>query len=243
MKKAWIVGASSGLGRALAEELANQGVSLVLSARDTTDLERTAQSFRTIHNLAVDCFAVDLAAKDAETSIYSFVLKNPNIDGIFICVGGASDEDIVPFSRKTLLDIYVQNCLGPAVILNQSIEHLKLKNCVVISSIASRIPRINNACYGASKTALEEIITSLNIYLHQRQRGYQIQVIRLGYMRSRWTVGKKLLFPAAPPGKVASYVISRLDKQKTLSFYPRFWHILHLALRLMPWRLYRNLRF
>ena len=55
-----ITGATQGIGRALAEEFARDGHTLVLVARDETKLAATARSLTEAHGIGVKLFACDL---------------------------------------------------------------------------------------------------------------------------------------------------------------------------------------
>lgn len=64
-----ITGATRGIGRALAEEFAKNGHSVMLSGRDEARLVEAADAIRTAHEVAVYVIASDLAAHDAGSSI------------------------------------------------------------------------------------------------------------------------------------------------------------------------------
>lgn len=61
-KRAVITGGSKGIGRAVAEALAEEGVDLHLVARTRADLDRTAAAIREAHGVAVTVHALDLSA-------------------------------------------------------------------------------------------------------------------------------------------------------------------------------------
>ena len=56
---ALITGASSGIGAAMAEALAQRGCSIILSARDAAKLEARATQLRRAHNVNVDVVTAD----------------------------------------------------------------------------------------------------------------------------------------------------------------------------------------
>jgi short-subunit dehydrogenase len=58
---ALITGASSGIGAAMAEALAQRGCSIILSARDAAKLEARATQLRRAHNVEVDVVTADLS--------------------------------------------------------------------------------------------------------------------------------------------------------------------------------------
>lgn len=78
MKKfALITGGSQGLGRAIAEELAQRGIDLILVALDTPELYETKEYFQANYpSIQVETFACDLTQDTAPREVFEFVEKN-----------------------------------------------------------------------------------------------------------------------------------------------------------------------
>lgn len=76
MNFALITGASKGIGKALAQQLAQQKTNLLLVARSEDLLKELAGELTTKNNIAVHYFAVDLANKQAPEKIYNWCLEN-----------------------------------------------------------------------------------------------------------------------------------------------------------------------
>lgn len=243
MKAAWVVGASSGLGRALAEELAKKGIDLVLSSRDVEDLKIMQRYLTTTFKANVLVYEIDLLSEEIEQASISILKQNKEIDSVFLCVGGAVENDVIPLCSKTIQSAFQQNCIGPAALLNACIVSSQLKHCIVVSSISAKIPRVHNASYSAAKSALEDLVVSMNLHLYRIQAPFQIKVLRLGYMRSRWTIGKKLLFKPVQPKEAARFILFRLEAKSNILYFPVFWRCIHLILRALPWAVYRKMKF
>ncbi len=71
-KWALVTGASAGIGKALAEELARGGTNLVLTARRRERLEDLAHSLAAAHKIQTKIFLADLAEPDAPNKIFQF---------------------------------------------------------------------------------------------------------------------------------------------------------------------------
>ena len=77
---ALVTGASSGIGRAIAEQLAAKGISLAITARREQKLRELADQLKQAHNIRVDIFPADLAKAGAAQALYDAVTAVQNID-------------------------------------------------------------------------------------------------------------------------------------------------------------------
>src|SRR5215475_8948888 len=79
-KWALVTGASAGIGKALASELAKGGANLVLTQRREDRLRSIAHELCSKHNIRSEIFAADLAQADAPEAIFRYIQKK----GLFI---------------------------------------------------------------------------------------------------------------------------------------------------------------
>src|SRR5690349_17571322 len=87
MSFALITGASKGIGKAIAFELAAKGYDLAIVARSQDVLNRTAEEIRAIHKVQVQILAVDLSAPTSAQEVFNWVSQD-NLD-ISILVNNA----------------------------------------------------------------------------------------------------------------------------------------------------------
>ena len=73
---ALITGASKGIGKEIAIELARKKYDLILIARSSSQLEDTAKEIRTKYSVKVDYLATDLSAPDAARGVFKWVEQN-----------------------------------------------------------------------------------------------------------------------------------------------------------------------
>jgi uncharacterized protein len=110
-KWALVTGASSGIGSALAEELASGGAHLVLTARRRQRLTQLRKSLRTAHSVQVEAVAADLDQPDAPEKIFAFTNKRGiQVDLLVNNAGVGSYGEFRASDRPRELGIVQVNC-------------------------------------------------------------------------------------------------------------------------------------
>ena len=108
---ALVTGASAGIGKALARELAAGGTNLVLTARRGQRLEELARQLSAEHDVVVEVFAADLARSSAPDEIFAFTRgKGLHIDLLVNNAGFGSYGKFVQAETHRLLDMVQVNC-------------------------------------------------------------------------------------------------------------------------------------
>jgi hypothetical protein len=241
-----VVGASSGVGRALAGELAARGYDLVVSARDRADLEAVAADLALQHGVTVTPLAVDLDGPDAELGRYvdRCLATLPAPDAVLVPAGVIAEDDDGSSDWAATTALVTTNMLGVVKLAGRFVTRLEAQGggtLVLFSSIAAAAPRRRNVVYGAAKAGLEHYGRALQ----HRFAGtpVHVQVYVLGYVDTAMTRGRPLALPVADPGDVARRVVAALGTPVRVRHVPRFWGAVVRVLRLLPWPVYRRLRF
>lgn len=168
-KVIWITGASSGIGEALAYELARRGAKLILSARRKEELDRVkgncvAEAQANIRVLPLDLAASQTLKLITEAAIQLF----GNID-VLINNGGISQRSFV---RDTILEadrkIMEVNFFGTIAITKYLLPHFlekKSGHIVTVSSVTGIFGTPYRSTYAASKHALHGFFDSLRAEL------------------------------------------------------------------------------
>lgn len=242
----WIVvGASAGLGRALAEELARQGHSLLLSASDARDLTPLAADLGLRYRVPVAIVAQDAADVTAlGDALADARSKTEEIDGLMFALGHSRDGDdgLLPASESERL-VHV-NFLSVVSVVTRFLPELLEKGrgeIIGFGSVAATRGRSRNVVYAASKRALESYFESLRHVAEPR--GVHVSFWVLGFLDTNLSFGEKLLLPAASPSKAAKHVCRRLAARAGRRFFPRAWRPVTNVVRSLPWFIFRRLRF
>lgn len=243
-----IVGASSGLGREIAGRLAIGGHNLVLVARDTADIDAVASDLIIRFGVQVSTIVVDLLTEfDAKELVErASSMLGGTINHSYLVAGGAFEDDCAPSSDSAIERSIRLNFTSVAKLLSALANNNAVNACnliTVISSIASSVPRSNNASYTASKIALESYAQSVRHSSFQKRKRLRLRIIRLGFMDSIFSYGLRSPFPIADPKDVATYLVASAESNEGMEYYPKFWLLVTLILRSLPWFIFKRIKF
>jgi short-subunit dehydrogenase len=242
--RSFIFGASAGVGRALARCLAAKGHDLMLAARGTADLEAEAAHLRLCHGVNVEWMTLDAADPVAVTAEMAALRDRWMPQNLLFPVGLAdlSDDCLLPEAKAVdLIHANLTSVIAAVAALLPKMMESGVGNIVGFGSVAAMRGRGSNVVYAAAKRGLESYFESLR---HRTaSSGVRVQFYRLGYVATQMSYGRPLPFPLAAPQWIARRVVDGLGRDLGVVHLPRFWAGITLAVRAVPWRLYRNLKF
>jgi len=236
-----ITGASAGIGRALALEMARRGYSLGLTARRMPLLEDLREEIGRIAGPAV---AVELASLDVcRTETVSPVLhalfnRLGRVDTVVVNAGSNDLCDIGGGDLGKELGLIETNLSGAIATINAAAEHFFEHgggHIVGISSLASLQPLPRQAAYCASKAGFAMYLNVARMDL--RKRGIAVTNIRPGYIATdiitEIDIGK---LPFAISAEQAATEMARLiEKRAKSGIVPAFpWTLLRPLLGHLP---------
>jgi short-subunit dehydrogenase len=241
-----VVGASAGVGRALAESLAREGYDLVLAARDPRDLEAVASDLQLRHCITVVPLALDLRSADRELDAWIGRCRAhlSSIDAVLVPAGTVDDADDGVGCWETAQTLLTTNFLAVMKLSSRFLSDFGQRNqgtLVLFSSVAAAAPRRRNVVYAAAKAALESYACSMQHRFHGSE--VRVQLYALGYIDTSMSRGRRLLLPAASPTRLADLIVRGLHQRRRFVYFPRYWAIVAFALQHLPWHLYRRLDF
>lgn len=181
-KVAWVTGASSGIGRALAEELAELGASVVLSARNEEALKDVARHFSGKHLvLPLDVTDFDAIGQAVQTIRDTF----GRLD-ILINNAGVSQRSSI---RETGMDVYRQlmevNYFAPVALSKAVLRQMKEQgggDIAVISSAVGKVYTPRRSGYTASKHAVQGWFDSLRCEVWKDH--IRVLIVSPGYVKT-----------------------------------------------------------
>jgi decaprenylphospho-beta-D-erythro-pentofuranosid-2-ulose 2-reductase len=241
-----VIGASSGVGRALAHALANAGYDLVLAARSVRDLEAVASDVEARHDVRALPLPLDIVGDDSELDAWLEGCRAalPSIAVVLIPAGIVDDDDDGVTDWKLTDGLIATNFTAVVKLASAFLGQFEARQrgtLVLFSSIATAAPRRRNVAYTAAKSALESYARSLQHRYAESE--IRVQVYVLGYVDTAMTRGRRLLFPVVSPSRVADSVVDGLQQSHRLRYVPRFWASVVFVLRRLPWSVYRRLEF
>ncbi len=238
-----IIGASSGLGRALAGELARRQHALLLVASDLRDLDALGASLNLAHGVAVRALAIDLAREvDPGARIVATLDGMPPPGALLLPIGVSREGDDFSLDAAAIGQLLAVNLHAPLAIVHALLPKLAGTHgtIVLFGSVAAARGRGRNVVYAGTKRALESLYESV------RQRyepgKLRVQLYRLGFMATNLTWGTRLPLPAVEPEAVARVVARRLGKGSSSRYLPRWWAPIAALIRCLPWPIYRRLK-
>lgn len=237
-----VVGASSGLGRALAEGLAAQGRALLLVASGPRDLEALAADLRLRHGVRTATLALDLAAaEDPGGEVLAALEGLPAPTALLLPVGWSRDDDDLGLDAAAAVALLAVNLQAPWAIVQALLPVMSAGGGTVVlfGSIAAVRGRGRNVVYAAAKRGLESLYESLR---HGAPAGLHVQLWRLGFLATNLTFGRALPLAPLPPRRAAARVLARLGRRSGCFCLPWTVRPLGWALRLLPWPLFRRMR-
>jgi NAD(P)-dependent dehydrogenase (short-subunit alcohol dehydrogenase family) len=237
---AWISGASSGIGRALALKLAGEGYKVAVTARNHEKLVELQLEAAGLSGSIVVLDGDVTDAEDMEHVMASIEYEHGALGLVILSAGvyrPVHAEDLV---RADFEETFAVNLSGVVNCLLPAIRHMKAKGqgqIAIVSSVTGYTGLPTSAAYGATKAALINMAESLKFDLDKM--GIRIQLINPGFVDTPATRKNAFAMPAlVSPETAAERIAAGLKSQAfEITFPRRFTYVLKL-LRILPYGLY-----
>ena len=240
-----IVGASSGIGKALAEKLLAEGSQVAMVARRAAPMEeiaRKSQAGSTAPRALV--YSHDVTKYDEVPALFQRITQElGGLDVIIYASGVSFVVDIHEFNFEKDRETIEVNVLGAFAWLDEAakrFERTKSGMIVGISSIAGERGRQENPPYYASKAAFTTFLESLR----NRLTKYRVKVVTIkpGFVDTPMLAGKQGLFMMVSADRAADLIIKAMRRGKNTAYIPARWRLMSLLLHLMPSFIFRRVQ-
>lgn len=237
-RRVWIVGASSGIGAALAERLAQGDAHLALSARRREPLDEMAARFGAGRSLALPLDIRDPAAlADAARTL---VATWGGIDDVILMAGDYQPMRAWEIDLAAARSMVETNLLGAFNVLAAVTPPLVKQGSgtiVLVSSVAGYRGLPKSLAYGPTKAAMINLAETL--YLDLRPRGIGVCVVNPGFVKTPLTARNDFKMPALITAEEAALeIMEGLARGSFEIHFPRRFTRVLKVLRLLPYPAY-----
>lgn len=235
-KKAIIIGASSGIGEALARLLSKKGYHVGLAARRQERLERIA---RELTHSKIAVLNVDDVEK-AQQQLVNFIDEFKQVNLFVICAGvGFENPDLAWEAEFKTIST---NVVGFAAMANTICLHLQSQGkgtLAAISSISALRGHRTAPAYGASKAFMSNYLEGLRHSFAKRNLPVSVLDIQPGFVDTAMAKGDNL-FWVAPPEKAAKQIYKAILKRKRHVYVTKRWRLFAWIIKIMPAWMYHR---
>jgi NAD(P)-dependent dehydrogenase (short-subunit alcohol dehydrogenase family) len=236
----WLVGASTGIGRATAERLHGLGARVIVSARNQAALDEFVAA-----HAGSEALALDATDRDAlQRAAAHIVALHGGIDLVMYCAGTYAAMRATAFDLDIALRHVQVNFSGALFLLDAVLPHLLRQagagrggHISLVSSVAGYRGLPQSLAYGPTKAAL--INLAENLYLDLSPLGLGVSLICPGFVETPLTAGNGFKMPALLSPAQAALAIEKGWRAGDfeIHFPKRFTNWLK-GLRHLPYSLY-----
>ncbi len=234
---ALVTGATAGIGREFAEQLAARGHALVLVARDVVRLESVAAELRSRHGVAVEVLAADLTERASLARVEARLASEP----IELLVNNAGfglkkrflDNDVE--AEQQMLDVLVTAVLRLSHAALGAMVARGSGSIVNVSSVAAFLPR---GTYSAAKAW----VNAFSEWAHNEYAGSGVHVMALcpGFVKTEFHQRMDVTRDSAPgflwleAEQLVREALVDLDRRRTYSVPSKRYKLIVTATKAVP---------
>ena len=235
-KKIWITGASSGIGKAVAEKFAREGWQVAVSARRKEILEDMAKN----HNIS--SYPLDVVnEQDCKNTFQKIVAEFNEIDLCVFCSGTydpKKEQEMDLEQNKFVMDVNYFGTLNCVKAVEKYFKDKRNGHISIVSSIAGYRGLPNSSGYGPSKAALTNFAES--IYFDFKKFNVRVSVVSPGFIKTPLTDKNEFDMPfLRSPEYAADKVYKGLVNSNSFEIhFPKQLTLTLKFLRILPYKIY-----
>lgn len=241
------LGATRGIGRALARLMAERGDRLALLGRDPEEVARSAADLAArardgFHPPVLRC---DLEEPESfRPALEGAAEALGGLDAVVVTAGIFSPQEALEADRELAARLLTVDFTHTVVFLEEARAQLVAsgggKLCA-LSSVAGERGRKPVVLYGAAKAGLTRYLEGLD---HRwRASGLEVVCVKPGFVRTGMTEGLEPPPFAGDPEPVARDILRALDRGKPVVYTPAPWRWVMLLIRHLPRFVMRRVGF
>jgi len=235
-KKVWITGASSGIGKAVAEKFAKEGWKVAVSARRREILEDMA------NNDKIFSYPLDVTNKDQVNSTFEKIIED--FGGLNLCIFSSgtydpkNEKSIDVDKIKNVIDVNFMGVVNCVKSVEKNFKQKKSGQISIVSSIAGYRGLPNSSGYGPSKAALTNFAES--IYFDFKKFNVNVSVISPGFIKTPLTDKNEFSMPfLETPEFAAKKIYNGLIRNNSFEIhFPKPLTLLLKFFRILPYKIY-----
>ena len=239
---ALITGASKGLGRAFAKELAQRNINLLLVALPGEKLPELCADLKNEFSIKCDHYETDLTEQNSIKNLINWLLGNYKINILINNAGMGGSSEFESVSTEFVEKMLSLNIRALTLITHELLPEIRShKNGYIlnVASMASFSPMAYKTLYSASKVFVLYFTKGLNEEL--RGTGVSASVVHPGPMRTNRQVIKRIedhgvfgRLGVLSPEYVACKSVNMMFKRKTIIILGWFNHLCWLGMKTVP---------
>ncbi|WP_404299139.1 SDR family NAD(P)-dependent oxidoreductase [Halomonas sp.] len=235
-QRIWLTGATSGIGKALAERLLDDGHRVALSARGETDLQHLAAGRDNALLLPLDVSDREAVARAGDRIAEVF----GGLDLVLLNAGTCEYLDAQEFDVGLVERVFAPNFFGAVYCIEAALPLLRQARAegsrpllAATSSAAAYLPLPRAEAYGASKAALSHFLESLRLDLHAE--GIGVSVIHPGFVKTPLTDRNDFPMPMrVGVDQAAEAILAGLSRRRLDIHFPRRFTLLLKLMGILP---------
>ncbi len=239
-----VVGASSGIGAALARELAEDGYEVGLAARRTARLEAVGESLPTQAYVAT----MDVTdTEDARSGLAELFDAMPPVDVVVLNAGvGDSNEELDWEPARETIDVNVR---GFCALATATIDHFESRtdvssdrdgHLVGISSVAAHFGNPGAPTYNASKAFVSTYLEGLRHRQSSRETDVTITTVEPGFVDTDMLLAEEPFWVASPE-TAAAQIARAIARGRNHVYVTRRWRVIAWLFKALPESVVRRL--
>ena len=238
MKTAIIIGASSGIGRSLAEILSRDGYRLGIVARRAEALAQVRDE------LPGPCVIRTVDASQPELAmpiVREFVEELGDVELFVVCAGTGFENPALAWELER--DTIALNALGFAAVVNVAATYLEARgsgHLVGVSSLAALRGNGIAPAYSASKAFASNYLQGIRYRFKKAHLPVVVTDVRPGFVDTRMAQGEGLFWVASPE-RAAQQIARAIRRKKQYVYVTRRWRLIGWLMRVLPDALYARL--